>query len=120
MKRLIISTMMIFICSCSASTPYVAYQSSGSSKPEGCNIDVYIDGPELPRKTIVLGEMQIRDVGFNTNCGADVALKEFKSKACSIGADAIQLFNVRLPSITGSKCYQAGARFLMYTDVANN
>lgn len=117
MFRLIyISLLAAALGGCATSAPYVSYQAGGIAKPEGCPINVYAEGLELHRKTVVLGEMQISDTGFSTNCGSEVAIKQFKSKACSIGADAFQLYNVRLPNIMSSTCYQAGARFLRYTE----
>lgn len=115
MKFRLIPAILITLSGCATSTPYVAYQTA-PEKPEGCAIDFYAEGLEVHRKTVVLGEMQISDTGFSSNCGSDIAIKQLKSKACSIGADAFQLYNVRLPSTTGSTCYQAGARFLKYMD----
>ncbi len=71
----------------------------------------------MNRKTEIIGEMQIQDTGFSINCDAATAVGQFKSKACAIGADAIQLYDVRLPSVSRSTWYQAGARFLRYADI---
>lgn len=112
MKFILVFTL--FIVGCATTDQYVRYQSTVSSKPKNCKLDIYSENLELHKKTQVIGEVQIRDTGFSVNCDSETVMSKIKTMACKEGADAIHVYKVRHPSWSGSTCFQANARFLKY------
>ena len=102
------------LSSCGVSEHYVRYDKGHPQKPQGCAIDVYSQDLELHKKTRLIGEFKIEDTGFSVNCDAETVVQKLKAQACAEGADAIHLHNVQHPSWSGSTCFQATARFLVY------
>ena len=116
-KTLLLTTLLLLtggVVGCAPSQHYVEYQGRQEAKVKNCALDVYTQGLELHKKTQVIGEMQIVDTGFSVNCDAETVMKQIKAKACEEGAEAIHLYDIRHPSLSGSTCFQANARFLIY------
>ena len=89
---------------------YTTSMETGSA----CNLDVYSEGLTVSERFKVIGEISLRDTGFTINCSQDLVMSRIRTAACSAGADAIQMYNVQPPSLLGSTCFQANARFLKY------
>jgi hypothetical protein len=79
-----------------------------------CNLDVYSEGLTVSENFKVIGEISVRDSGFTINCSQELVMSKIRNAACAADADAIQMFNVEPPSLLGSTCFQANARFLEY------
>jgi lipopolysaccharide export system protein LptA len=116
-KIIIMICLFVFFTGCSVSEEFADYRNIKSDTK--CDLDIYSQNLETNMKTKVIGDIAITDTGFTIFCDAKTVIKKIKDRACSIGADAIHLYDVKQPHILGSTCFQAKARFLIYTDKKN-
>ncbi|MEN8251744.1 MAG: hypothetical protein ABFS32_22685, partial [Bacteroidota bacterium] len=64
---------------------------------------------EEPDSVEVLGQVQIGDTGFSTNCDYEVVINEAKYAARKIGGNAIKIIDHRPPSMASS-CHRIVAK----------
>jgi len=108
-----IAFVLCLSAGCSPSVSRVRFVEPRNSKPSNCSLDMYAEGESIPRSVTLLGEIDVSDTGLSLNCSADDVLRIIRAEGCALGADAVQLFNVRHPS-PRSTCFQASARFYIY------
>ena len=83
------------------------------AKEPGCKIDVYSAG-QVMGMAVKVGKIKITDNGLNFKCHVWASVEEtIKAEACEVGADAVQILEVRSPD-RESYCYRATAYFLEY------
>jgi tetratricopeptide (TPR) repeat protein len=110
-RSIILLLAVLYAC-----TPAVSYVPTGPAsldKGAGCQPDVYPPGQSPPRPTATIGEITVGDTGLTVVCDYEHVLELAKSKACAEGADAVQLLEVKSPSVL-STCYEIRAQFLRY------
>ena len=116
MKHLLVASLVVtsgLLAGCDVEETTVDYTTS-TETGSACNLDVYSEGLTVSERFKVIGEISVRDTGFTINCSQDLVMSRIRTAACSADADAIQMYNVQPPSLMGSTCFQANARFLKY------
>lgn len=104
-----------FLAGC---TPFVRMSTTERFQPrnaENCSIEIAGPGRAISRPTRRIGEISVGDTGLSTGCDAQSVINLIREKACSIGADAVSIYQERMPDLL-STCYRAKARLLKYSN----
>ncbi len=102
--------------SCAAKVNQVDY-ATAPTRPLNCPLDIYPPGTPVPYAVTTLAEVSVGDTGFSVGCDSTNMMRIMRERACEVGADAIQLYDVREPSFS-STCFQGAARLLRYSGSA--
>lgn len=78
-------------------------------------IIVYEQHETLPEGARKVGELSAGDSGFSTNCGYDVVMEKLLSEARKNGAQAIQIYEHKMPNVW-STCHNIKAFILRFPD----
>ena len=106
--------VITLLISCAAKVSQINY-APGPARPANCELDVYSPGSPVPYSNTTVADVNFGDTGLSVNCGATRMMSVFRQRACSVGADAIQLYDVSSPDLS-STCARGSARLLRYDD----
>ena len=108
------ATMLMLVAlsttSCSTSVSRTGYEprSVGEST---CRVAVKRAAPISPDQADVLGEVDVGDTGFSTDCDEKTVVELLRKEACSAGAHVVDIVEERRQDVASS-CYRAKARLL--------
>lgn len=113
---LVVSIIFVLLSGCSSTVKYdnSLPETTNLSKDSNCNLDIAIPPNNLQGSLSKAGDVFIGDSGFSLDCGWDTVMQKLRGKACSVGADAVQVTSVKPPDFF-STCYRVDASFYLYT-----
>ena len=120
--RLTLLTIVVVTgVSCAAKVSQINY-SSRPERPTKCQLDVYQPGTPVPYSYTTVADVSLGDTGLSTDCDSMKMMSVFRERACSVGADAIQLYDVQNPDVSVvhgyviNTCASGSARLIAYDD----
>lgn len=111
MKKMIgFAVISILLLSCSPSVTRIGYN-EGDNSISNCNV-IIKENAEIDESIgKVIGNIEVGDTGFSTNCSEKDVMLILKQEACSIGADMINLTEIKRPDLMSS-CFRVSATFI--------
>ncbi len=109
MKKIALLFVLVLAgCSSSVSTK-IANKSYQRLEP---NIQLYVlDNKEVPPVgSEFIGDIKIGDSGFTTNCSYNSVISDAKTAARSMGANLLQITEIKEPNFFTSTCYRIKAK----------
>ncbi len=121
-SRLTLLTVVIVTgVSCAAGVSQINYLSR-PERPANCQLDVYQPKTEVPNPYSIVSEVSLKDTGLSTDCDSTRMMSVFRERACAVGADAIQFYDIQSPDVSTvhgyviNTCASGSARFIAYDD----
>lgn len=112
----ILCIVSLCLATCTPSVSYISTNLAvGNARDKNCDIDVYLEGQNIERPTVIVGKIDIGDTGFTIDCSMDTVLQLAKNRACAEGANAIKIIQIKEPDFY-STCYRMNALLLTYTE----
>lgn len=120
MKKIRVIALMFCLLSCTVS-PIVKQNVYRSLKPlndfENVVAFTQIDSSIL-FEGIEVGDIYVKESGLLNDCTFDKVLDIAKSRARTLGANAIMIYEHKLPSVFGSACHRIKAKALSLEDIS--
>jgi len=108
--------LLLCVVACAPAVKITPTDLTYAPKPKGCHIDVYYPGQTIPYQNKDIGYIKLGDTGFTIKCDREAMINLAKDKACSAGADAVHIHQIKTPDLW-STCYRLEARMKKYTSV---
>ncbi|NDP28506.1 MAG: hypothetical protein GZ087_13935 [Flavobacterium sp.] len=115
MKKLLL-LFLITLSSCSTSISTKLANKNYQKLEENNQIFVLEKDEILPTNSEFIGDINIGDSGFTTDCGYNKVIADATSSARNAGANIIQITEVKKPSVLGSTCYRIKAKIYRNLD----
>jgi hypothetical protein len=87
------------------------YQPASAFDDRACHVAVKRGATFAPEEIQVLGEVDIGDTGFSTDCEEQTVIALLRKEGCAAGADVADIVEEHRQDIA-STCYRAKARLL--------
>ena len=114
MKRLLILFVGFVVVGCGPSVSRFGYDIAGKTIDPNCSVVVVENAAMDTGKVELLGSVRFGDTGFSIDCGENKVLSMLKVEACLLGADIVNLYEIKAPDIW-STCYRVKADFYKKT-----
>lgn len=118
----ILSILFVFILialpGCSPSVKFEPQAELRPAKEDNAPIKIYYENDELPSAYQIIGTIKVGDNGFSIGCGLEQVIGHAILEARAVGADAIQIIEVKPPGFVSS-CFRITANAIAF-DMPDN
>ena len=113
-KYLIILIVCFQIFGCGLAVNYMPKTTTVNNAKSGNHfITIFQINEKLPDNYTVIGSVSVGEAGMTIECGYEDVINAAKTKARSVGGDAIQIVQLKTPDFLGSTCYNLIANVLI-------
>ena len=112
--KLTLLLSLVFIAGCAHTQNFKQANAVLTPNTSG-EIDTYEQGEAIEADYTLIGTLWLGESGFSESCGYEDALYLARKKARELGADAIQVDEVKRPDFM-STCYRVGVNIIEYND----
>ena len=113
--RLLTAALLFLSVGC-APKIYSSIRKSYPARPEGSTVLVYTLTDSLPAQAEVLGNVEVRDNGFSSNCGFRQVMRLAMDATNKAGGNGLILTWHKEPTAFGSSCHQIAGDILLMPD----
>lgn len=113
-RKLTALLFLVFLASCAHTQNFQQTNPVLSPNTSG-EIDIYEQGEAIEADYTLIGTMWLGESGFSESCGYEDAMYLARKKARELGADAVQVEEVKRPDFL-STCYRVGVNIIEYND----
>lgn len=110
MKIRLLLLFGVIAIGCGPGVSRFGYDITGKTIDPDCTVVVIENAAVDSSNAVLLGSVRIGDTGFSIDCGENKVISMLKVEACLLGADIINLYDIKTPDILSS-CYRVKADF---------